>query len=65
MDNGLKNAMARLGLILVSLIIVVSLCACSDNDDNTAIDDIEDNDASPKQDALTVNVSNENIYLQC
>ena len=63
MDNGFKNAMARLGLILVSLIIVVSLCACSDNDDNTATDDIEDNDASPKQDALTVNVSSKTFIF--
>ena len=62
-DNGFKNSMARLGLILVSLIIVVSLCACSDDDGNTAIDDIEDNDASPKQDALTVNVSSKTFIF--
>lgn len=63
MDNGFKNAMARLRLFLASLIIVVSLCACNDNDDNTANDNIEDIEPSPKEDALTVNVSSKTFIF--
>ncbi|MDO4197145.1 MAG: hypothetical protein Q4D33_13485, partial [Prevotellaceae bacterium] len=56
--------MARLRLFSASLIIVVSLCACNDNDDNTANDNIEDIEPSPKEDALTVNVSSKTFIFQ-
>ena len=60
-NNGLVIAMAR--LFFASLIIVGALGSCNDNDDNTANDNIEDIEPSPKEDALTVNVSSKTFIF--
>ena len=46
-NNGLVIAMAR--LFFASLFIVGALGSCNDNDDNTANDNIEDIEPSPKE----------------